>query len=304
MAVYSPQQLGINPPAGGFQTGGWYNGRQYWNGTLGEPGVIHPESNQQGAGQAVSTEVNAQSARAQGVTPQQFESYLQQQREVQPTISQPAVTQPTVTQPVQAPKTPEQITEDIVSATEDYWNRQTSFLEEYTKENPFVFDEELAKLASKEQYEPYYSELLEDYLGDIGVKKETIQDEQKLLEALRTTPEGTAGVTTRAYERAVGQAEEGFAGSGMFFSGIKKRGLGEAEAEREYELKETATGIQRKERDITREQEAAIAGGVETRRGETFKGYYIPLTQAFSRQFPTEGAGALAGYTIPEHFRL
>lgn len=79
--TYSPASVGIKPPAGGFQQGGWYGGRQYWGGTLSDPGVIHPSSNQQGAGQLVSPEVNAQSAAAQGVSAQQLESYLQQQRQ-------------------------------------------------------------------------------------------------------------------------------------------------------------------------------------------------------------------------------
>lgn len=47
-------------PAGGFVNGGWYNGQQYWNGTFSAPGVINSQSNQQGAGQAVSAEVNNQ----------------------------------------------------------------------------------------------------------------------------------------------------------------------------------------------------------------------------------------------------
>lgn len=84
MATYSPESLGIKPPKEGFQQGGWYNGRQYWGGTLSDPGVIHPSSNQQGAGQAVSKEVNAQSAAAQGVSAPQLESYLDQQRKVVP----------------------------------------------------------------------------------------------------------------------------------------------------------------------------------------------------------------------------
>lgn len=42
------------------QTGGWYDGQQFWGGTLSEPGVINTQSNQQGAGQAVSQEVVAQ----------------------------------------------------------------------------------------------------------------------------------------------------------------------------------------------------------------------------------------------------
>ena len=39
------------------QTGGWYDGQQYWGGTLSAPGVINSLSNQVGAGQAVSKEV-------------------------------------------------------------------------------------------------------------------------------------------------------------------------------------------------------------------------------------------------------
>jgi hypothetical protein len=79
MATYSASQLGIKPPPGGFKEGGWYNGRQYIGGTFSDPGVIHQASSQQGAGQAVSAEVNAQSAKAQGVSTQQFNNYLQQQ---------------------------------------------------------------------------------------------------------------------------------------------------------------------------------------------------------------------------------
>lgn len=94
MAVYSPESLGIKPPAGGFQQGGWYGGRQYWGGTLSDPGVIHPSSNQQGAGQAVSKEVNAQSAAAQGKSPQEIEAYLEAERRksaaVQPASPAPA----------------------------------------------------------------------------------------------------------------------------------------------------------------------------------------------------------------------
>lgn len=76
MGIYQPASLGIKPPKGGFQTGGWYNGRQYWNGTLSEPNQIHPESNQQGAGQEVSKEVVAVSNPAQGLAPGTNEAYL------------------------------------------------------------------------------------------------------------------------------------------------------------------------------------------------------------------------------------
>ena len=68
-------------PAGGFQNGGWYGGQQFMNGTFSAPGVINSQSNQQGAGQAVSNAVNNQSARAQGVAPQQFNNYLAAQQQ-------------------------------------------------------------------------------------------------------------------------------------------------------------------------------------------------------------------------------
>lgn len=42
------------------QQGGWYNGRQFWGGTLSSAGQINPQSNQVGAGQQVSREVVAQ----------------------------------------------------------------------------------------------------------------------------------------------------------------------------------------------------------------------------------------------------
>ena len=42
------------------QNGGWYDGQQFVNGTLSNPGVINSQSTQQGAGQAVSAAVVAQ----------------------------------------------------------------------------------------------------------------------------------------------------------------------------------------------------------------------------------------------------
>lgn len=79
--LYTASQLGIKAPSGGFQDLGWYNGRQFVGGTFGEVNQIHPNSPQQGAGQPVSPEVNAQSAALHGLTPAQFEAYLQSERD-------------------------------------------------------------------------------------------------------------------------------------------------------------------------------------------------------------------------------
>ena len=87
MTTYSPSSLNIAPPPGGFQQGGWYNGRQYWGGTLSDPGVIHPSSDQIGAGQAVSAEVNRQTSIAAGLAPDANQRYVEQQRAQQPAIT-------------------------------------------------------------------------------------------------------------------------------------------------------------------------------------------------------------------------
>lgn len=68
------------------QQGGWYDGQQFWGGTLSAPGVINSQSNQQGAGQAVSKEVIAQTNPANV-------AYVQQQQQTYK--PQPGVAQPT-----------------------------------------------------------------------------------------------------------------------------------------------------------------------------------------------------------------
>jgi hypothetical protein len=88
MATYKPEKLNISAPSGGFQQGGWYSGRQYWGGTLSEPGQIHPSSNQQGAGQDVSQEVVQQSS------PQNWD-YLQEQKQVSTQIQADQIKPPT-----------------------------------------------------------------------------------------------------------------------------------------------------------------------------------------------------------------
>lgn len=55
--------------------GGWYEGKQYWDGKLGAPGVIM-NPNEVGFGQVVSSEVNKQSDKAQGLTAGSIDAYL------------------------------------------------------------------------------------------------------------------------------------------------------------------------------------------------------------------------------------
>lgn len=81
--LYSPESVGIKPPTGGFQQGGWYSGRQYWGGQLSDPGAINPLSNQVGAGQDVSKEVVDQSDPLKGQAQGTDWDYIQRQKQQQ-----------------------------------------------------------------------------------------------------------------------------------------------------------------------------------------------------------------------------
>jgi hypothetical protein len=72
---------GVKAPTGGFQQGGWYEGRQYWNGTLSAPGVINSQSDQVGAGQAVSSEILQATSIAAGKPPDANQNYIRQQQQ-------------------------------------------------------------------------------------------------------------------------------------------------------------------------------------------------------------------------------
>jgi hypothetical protein len=139
-------------PPGGFQNGGWYNGMQYFNGTFSAPGVINSQSPQQGAGQAVSNTVVAQ-------TNPNNVSYIQKQQ-ANPTNPQPAQpTQPsggvqgsTGGQPLSLPQAP---TFDLVAATNAAYNTP-----EIQAANKAITDRQqaLADATGQINDNPFYSE--------------------------------------------------------------------------------------------------------------------------------------------------
>jgi len=197
--VYSPESLGIKSPTGGFQVGNWYQGRQFWDGTLSDPGVIHPQSNQQGAGQAVSAEVNAQSAVAQGVSPQQLESYLQQQRtagaKVTPigtptpvTAGQPTAPETAAMPNLVAPATINlpQIYESLYSSSgikdlETQLADQTkTFTETKGKINDNPFLSEATRVGRIAKLETLFNERTANLRSDIATKKADIETQLNL----------------------------------------------------------------------------------------------------------------------------
>lgn len=77
------------------QTGGWYDSQQYWGGTLSQPGQINTLSNQQGAGQQVSSEVLRQTSVAAGLAPTANEEYINRLRQQAQTKAGEPTTAPT-----------------------------------------------------------------------------------------------------------------------------------------------------------------------------------------------------------------
>ena len=122
-------------------------------------------------------------------------------------------------------------------AQQEVIREQTAFTKEFLANNPLAFDEELAKRGSTERFRPFYTQLLDDFTQDIEVKKRrSLEDETALLSELTRGREFAVGKETRSFERAREAAREGFAGAGLFFSGIAKTAVGEKEVESKAEV--------------------------------------------------------------------
>ena len=191
---------------------------------------------------------------------------------------------------------------------------QKDMVAQYSKNNPFAFDEALAKKSATAEYKPYYTELLNDYLDNMALKRKTVEDDKKLLTEMNAYEVGKA---SREYQQAVGAAEQGFADSGMFYSGIKKKAMGQGEVgynantqAREDQFGNNMSGLEntlagydlnqkQTQRDIQRQQETAIEQGILQRKQEAIKSYSTPVMQSFSR---IANPGSMAGYTVPSGF--
>lgn len=92
------------------QTGGWYDGQQYWNGSLSNPGEFNPQSGSQGAAPVQAKDVSfiSQQRAKMGLTPTAQPQQQQQQQQQAPQPSQPS-------QPVQMPQRPTINLQDIYS---------------------------------------------------------------------------------------------------------------------------------------------------------------------------------------------
>lgn len=94
---------------------------------------------------------------------------------------------------------------------------------EFDTNNPFVFDEALAKASAEERFNPYYDAELKDFTQGIERQKQSAEGSMKLLTDLNRIQ---TGQDKRNLDEAISAAEEGYAGAGLFNSGAKERGVG------------------------------------------------------------------------------
>lgn len=193
--TYKPEDVGVAPPSGGFEQGGWYNGRQYWHGTLSDPGAIHPASDQVGAGQAVSQEVVQQTDPANWDYIQQQQ---QQQQQQQPTPTPTTFKDSTKSsgQPTSGtgmPTMPEQPTinlpelykgltqESGISALEEkYSGMEKEFIEAKANINDNPFLSEASRVGREAKIQKLFDERTANIRGEIATKKADIETQLNL----------------------------------------------------------------------------------------------------------------------------
>lgn len=98
---------------------------------------------------------------------------------------------------------------------------------QFDSNNPFSFDELLAKQSAEERLSPYYESELRDYVsGANRARGRTMQDEQRLRRELDITTETTSGRLKQDIQETIKSTEEGFASSGLLNSGARERATG------------------------------------------------------------------------------
>lgn len=180
----------------------------------------------------------------------------------------------------------------------------------YDTQNPFSFDEALAREASTAQYSPYYQRLLTDYTQEVETKKARgTEDLKSTLEQLNAGKEYYTGVQRRALDKAERQTNEGYAGRGLFLSGVRGRDIEELRTESEaqtgnylrgydYNTSQAKLGEERSKvdlgtalsqytRDTEESKKAAIESGVLQRRNEALDQYNIGKKDYYNTAFGT-----------------
>jgi hypothetical protein len=121
-------------------------------------------------------------------------------------------------------KPADQVIQDTLRELEKFVDDFNQKFQEFDEQNPFSFDEALARSSAEERFSPFYDAELSDFVSGISRQRESTQGEQKLLQTLNQIG---MGQDKRNLDEAIKASEEGFAGAGLFFSGARERATGQ-----------------------------------------------------------------------------
>ncbi len=115
------------------------------------------------------------------------------------------------------------VVDPLQAEIESWWKR----LDQYDKNNPFAFDEALARASSQERLNPYFDATLNEFMT--GVRRSStrsVEDMTRTIGELNADASKLSDQERLATQEAIRSSEEGFAGSGLFFSGKRERQTG------------------------------------------------------------------------------
>ena len=161
----------------------------------------------------------------------------------------PPVAPTPVTQPQElVQKTIDEIINGAIGKQIDEFKARAT---EFDEKNPFAFSEQLARQSALEQFEPYYQQILGDFLQGVETQRSRgMADEKELLSELKADVESFTGRAKMQLDRAINASAQGFSDAGLFFSGEKARQRGELQEEAGYKQGEFAREAGEREGDV------------------------------------------------------
>jgi len=220
--------------------------------------------------------------------PAQYRSVLTPYAGGTPTTATAA---PKKTTAATAPKvsTPQTVENSIVDNAKKFVQQQTDLYKKLFVNDPLAIDKgltESSQKAAREMVQPEYGRILNEFLSDVGTKLESFDTRNKLLEDLKGTTRGLAGRTNIAYQQAKDAALEGLAASNELFSGISRRKLGVAEAERGRQFETAAEQMERQKAEL---EQSRITGTEDITTSLIKQGFAqqaLPKLLTFAQRFP------------------
>jgi len=198
----------------------------------------------------------------------------------------------------------------VTTAEDEYRKLLNEFLGQFDKlgeldkefqaNNPFVFDELLAKKSAEESYNPYYDAELKDFTQGIERQKQSQEGSMKLLTDLNRIQ---VGQDKRNLDEAISAAEEGYAGAGLYNSGAKERATGQAMVSgqdiantRSLQYNESMAGGQRSLDEIAQNRATGIRN-LETARTTDIQTAIKNMKEEEAARHAVERAQYLAPYS-------